>query len=137
MVSERRVGADSWPVKAWALVGVSALVLQSIVWVRYAASGPTSLTRYRTPEASSYGFAKAFELGLLVLVSLTVGLTVRSAVKPRRVTTHAMLLFAFASMLWVDPMLKYLRPGFYFSENLLNVESWVQFIPVNSPRTRI
>ncbi|MGV0790180.1 spirocyclase AveC family protein [Mycolicibacterium sp. XJ1819] len=122
-------GAATWPVKVWAAIGGTALVLQSIIWIRYLASSPHSLTRFRDTDSSAYLSAKAFEIALMVLLVCTVGLTIRGALKRRRMTTSAMLLIAFVTMLWIDPMLNYLRPGFYFSQNLLNVESWVQFIP--------
>lgn len=119
----------NWPVRLWATIGVGALALQTIVWMRFIASGPRSLTYYRDIESSAYVAAKLFEVTLIVLTVGTVGLTIRGVLIARQWTTNAMLLVAFASMLWIDPMLNYLRPGFYFSQNLTNIESWVQFIP--------
>lgn len=124
-----RPARSAWPIRLWSVIGVLVLVIQTIVWIRFAASSPEQLVRYRDPESSAYWWAKGFEIVLVAFVLLTVGLTARSAIRQRTLTPNAMLLIAFASMLWLDPMLNYLRPGFYFSQNLINVESWVQFIP--------
>jgi hypothetical protein len=113
----------------WAAIGVLVLVVQSSVWVRFLIAGPHELVRFREVGSAGWIWAKIFEGSLCVILVVTVGLTVRGALRARRVTTNAMLLIGFASMLWLDPMLNYLRPGFYFSTNLVNVESWVRFIP--------
>jgi hypothetical protein len=113
----------------WSAVGLAALVVQASVWARFLASDPQELTRYREVGSAGWIWAKVFEGSLSVLVVITVGLTVRTALQARRLTTNALLLVGFASMLWLDPMLNYFRPGFYFSTNLVNVESWVRFIP--------
>lgn len=117
------------PVRLWAGVGALAVLVQLWVWVRFLVSGPHQLTRYRDPHSAAHLWAVLFEIALAVVVVLTVGLTARGALRVGRLTTNARLLIAFASIIWLDPLLNYLRPGFYFNANLVNVRSWVEYIP--------
>jgi hypothetical protein len=119
----------TWPVWIWLSLGVVVLLTQTWVWTRFLASGPQELARYRDPASATYLWAKIFEVSLGLMFLATVGLTVRAAVKARRFTTNSKLLIAFASIIWLDPMLNYLRPGFYFTQNFINVESWAGYLP--------
>lgn len=122
-------GRASWPVWVWAAIGTVVLLIQGWVWIRFFASSPQQLTRYRDTGSDTYVWAKIFEVSLAVIFVVTVGLTVRAAVRAGRLTTNAKCLIAFASIIWLDPLLNYFRPGFYFTSNFVNVESWVEFIP--------
>jgi len=122
-------GRATWPVRVWISVGVLVLVTQAWVWARFLASGPHELARYRDAGSATYLWAKIFEASLGLMCLATVGLTVRGALRARRVTTNAKLLIAFAGIIWLDPMLNYLRPGFYFTQDFVNVESWAGYLP--------
>lgn len=122
-------GRAGWPVRVWLSIGVLVLLAQTWVWTRFLASGPRELARYRDPASATYMWAKIFEVSLGLMFLATVGLTIRGALKARRLTTNAKLLIGFASIIWLDPMLNYLRPGFYFTQNFINVESWAAYLP--------
>src|SRR5882724_12050634 len=122
-------GRATWPVWVWLSLGTIVLLTQTWVWTLFLASGPHELARYRDPGSATYLWAKIFEVSLGLMFLSTVGLTVRGALRTRRLTTNAKLLIAFASIIWLDPMLNYLRPGFYFTQNFINVESWAAYLP--------
>ena len=124
-VSVRRSSA----VWIWATLGAVFLLIQAWVWISFAATGPEQLTRFRDSSLPAWKWARVFELaqvGWLVATLAVVGLQV---LRERRLTRNAMLVVAFASIVWLDPLLNYLRPGFYFTSNYTNVESWVSHIP--------
>jgi hypothetical protein len=125
IVSTRQSAA----IKVWATIGAFAVVMQVWVYGRFIASGPEQVTRFRDTSAPSYVWAKIFEVSEVVFLIITVTAVGRVAWRQRRLTREAMFLIGFASVLWLDPLLNYFRPGFYFSSNFINVESWTQYIP--------
>ena len=121
--------ARSSAVWIWAGLGGGFVLLQAYVLIPFLASGPEQLTRFRDSGDAAWKWARLFEvmqLGWLVVTLVMVGREVR---RERRMTRNAMLVVAFASIVWIDPLLNYLRPGFYFTSNYTNVESWVSYIP--------
>ncbi|HVW31565.1 MAG TPA: spirocyclase AveC family protein [Acidimicrobiia bacterium] len=113
----------------WAALGLAFGLIQAVVWLRFAAWRPEQLTRFRDPSVAAAKWARLFELAQLGWLAATVTVVGREVARQRRLTRNAMLLVAFASVVWLDPLLNYLRPGFYFTSNYTNVESWVSFIP--------
>lgn len=113
----------------WAGIGVFAVALQARVWLPFLLSGPEQLTRFRDPSSAAWKWARAFELAQAAWLVGTVVVIGREVRRERRLTRNAMLVVAFASVVWLDPLLNYLRPGFYFTSNYTNVESWVSYIP--------
>jgi hypothetical protein len=122
-------GRRSYAVWVWASLGLAFVLLQAWIWVSFFASGPEQLTRYRDSSLPAWKWAKAFEVIQVGWLVGTVTVVGREVVRQRRMTRNAMLLVAFASVVWIDPLLNYLRPGFYFTSNYINVESWVSHIP--------
>jgi len=127
--SPRRKRLDAILTTVCTVTGIAALLTQLVVWTRFAQSGPHQIVTYRDPGSTTFHWAKAVEIALVVITIATIVVAARAAVRARRFTTNAMLLVGFASALWLDPMLNYFRPGFYFSQNLTNVDSWVRFLP--------
>ena len=113
----------------WAGIGVAFLLLQAWVWTSFAASGPEQLSRYRDSSLPAWKWARLFELSQVGWMVITLTAVGREVVRHRRLTHNAMLVVAFASLVWLDPLLNYLRPGFYFTSNFTNVESWVSHFP--------
>jgi hypothetical protein len=56
-------------------------------------------------------------------------LIVRDMLRKRRITLEAMLAVGIFSIWWQDPLYNYLRPGFFYNSNLINLESWAPHIP--------
>lgn len=121
--------ARSAAVWIWAGLGLFFVLLQGWVWTSFLASGPEQLTRYRDPGSAAWKWARLFEVMQLGWLVVTVTVVSRRAWRQRRFTSEARWLVAFASVVWIDPLLNYLRPGFYFTSNYTNVESWVSHIP--------
>ncbi len=124
--TEMRASAAVW---IWAAIGIVAVLLQLWVWIRFFGSGPEQLTRYRDSSSPVWKWARVFELAQVGWLVVTVTVVARDAIRKRRLTTNAMWLVAFTSIVWIDPMLNYFKPGFYFTSNYTNVESWVGWIP--------
>lgn len=134
VTDERRTVGDveqrrSPAVWIWAGLGLVFLLIQARVWISFATSGPQQLTRYRDSSLAAWKWARIFELAQLGWLIATLTVVGRQVVRERRLTPNAMLVVAFASVVWLDPLLNYLRPGFYFTSNFTNVESWVSHIP--------
>jgi hypothetical protein len=123
---EQRRSSAVW---IWAGLGLAFLLIQAWVWISFAASGPEQLSRYRDSSLAAWKWARVFELAQLGWLVATLTVVGREVVRERRLTRNAMLVVAFASVVWLDPLLNYLRPGFYFTSNYTNVESWVSHIP--------
>jgi hypothetical protein len=113
----------------WAIVGIAALAVQTSVWIPYLASGPETLTQFRDPSSNSYIWARILETVNVIALVGTLAFVIRDVRSNRAWTRNAMWLTAFASMIWLDPLLNYFRPGFYFSSNLVNLESWISYLP--------
>jgi hypothetical protein len=113
----------------WAAVGAGFVLFQGWIWGSFLSSGPEQLTRYRDPSSAAWTWARIFEVAQVGWLVVTLTVVGREVIRERRLTRNAMLVVAFASIVWIDPLLNYLRPGFYFTSNYTNVESWVAHIP--------
>jgi hypothetical protein len=112
---------------AWigaALVGVGAWSIGS--WLL---SGPEAITRFRDPGSAGWWWARIFEGGFFVISMLVAFFVIRQCVRQRRLTTDAMICLGIFSIWWQDPLYNYLRPGFLYNSNLVNLESWITHIP--------
>lgn len=117
------------PVRIWAWIGVAFLAVQAWTWVSYLASGPGSITFFRDTTAPSWKWGLVMQTGQVALLAVTLYAVGRDARRRGEMTFNLLFLGACASLVWLDPMLNYFRPGFYYSSNLVNVESWVPHIP--------
>jgi hypothetical protein len=113
----------------WAVIGGAMVAFQLWIWVTWLASGPESITRFRDSSRASWWWAQIFQWGLLAVTAIAVVAVVRGVRRQRQLTTDAMLMIGIFSIWWQDPLYNYLRPGFFYNSNLINLESWVPHIP--------
>ncbi len=121
--------AASKAVTIWATVGVVFLAIQAWTWIAYLASGPEQITRFRDTSAPSWKWAIVMQASQIVVLIAVVTGVVRHARRRREVTFEAMFLLGCTLLVWLDPMLNFFRPGFFYSSNFVNVESWLGHIP--------
>lgn len=127
-------GPDS-SVQEWELphyfvvVGVAFIVYQSIGWVGWLADGPEQLVKYRDPNTISYVLCRVFEF-LAIVTAITVGYPViRACIRERTLTFDAMFCLACVSLYWQDPLANFFQPLFLWSQNWVNLNDWVGYLP--------
>jgi hypothetical protein len=113
----------------WSATGAAMVVFQAWVWISWLASGPEAITRFRDVHSTAWWWAQVFQWGLLIPTTIMVVLIVRDMRRKRRMTLEAMLAVGIFSIWWQDPLYNFLRPGFFYNSNLINLESWVPHIP--------
>lgn len=113
----------------WASVGAVVLAVQAWTWASYLASGPGQITRFRNTAAPSWTWAIVMQVAQAVFFVVVVLLVGREARRRREATFHLLFVLGCTSLVWLDPMLNFFRPGFYYSSNFVNVESWLGHVP--------
>ena len=132
LAREQRAEAATSTSKAvtiWASVGAVFLAVQAFTWISYLASGPGQITRFRDTAAPSWKWAIFMQASQIVVLAVVVVAVVRHARRRREVTFEALFLLACTALVWLDPMLNFFRPGFFYSSNFVNVESWLGHVP--------
>lgn len=122
-------GARSKVIIVWAGIGLSMVLLQLWIFGSWLASGPEEITRFRTPGSATWWWAQIFQYAFL---AIGVGAAIfygRRCWQQRRITIEAMVLIGTLSIWWQDPLYNYFRPGFFYNSNMINRESWIEFIP--------
>ena len=119
------------PVKAWALVGLAFTVLQLYVYIRW--FGSPQFHHPQTGADPVPGIVKFWawfvQIATVIAIGLAIGWAVRQARRERRLTFDGMLLIAWFSVMWQDPVLNYIRPTFFYNSYLISFGSWVEQIP--------
>jgi hypothetical protein len=126
---ERPPGARSKAIIIWAGIGASMVVLQLWIFGAWLASGPEQITRFRTPGSATWWWAQIAQWGFLLITIGAVIYVGRRCWRERRLTTEAMLMIGTLSIWWQDPLYNYFRPGFFYNSNMINLESWIPYIP--------
>jgi hypothetical protein len=119
------------PVLVWGALGLVFAVLQVSVYVRWIASsdfkatepGPTPL------GPATHFWVVFFQVLSPVLAVVVVGYVIRGCLRARRFTVDAMIVVAWAGLYWLDPVINFLRPQFFYNSYLFNHGSWVDQIP--------
>jgi hypothetical protein len=124
----RRVLAVKW----WAGLGAAVIVAQVAVliawvcskWFHHVSSGPT-----RVPEYMKIGMI-AWQIILPISgITLIYLFVVRPWRRERRLTTYGLLVFAFSTLWFQDPLSAYGGEWFSYNAFQLNMGSWVHEIP--------
>jgi hypothetical protein len=119
------------PVKAWAVVGLLAVILQLYIYIRW--FGSSDFHRPQAGVDPVPGIVKMW--AWLVQISTMIGIVgaiwwvVRQVRRERRLTFDAILLIAWSTVMWQDPLLNYIRPTFFYNSYLISFGSWVEFVP--------
>ena len=119
------------PAKFWAVLGLFFVVLQAYIYIRWF-SGPDFHT---TPTGSDpvptivKVWAWFVQIATIIAIVAAIWYCARQVIRERRLTFDAILLIAWFSMMWQDPILNYIRPTFFYNSYLINFGSWVEGIP--------
>jgi Spirocyclase AveC-like len=126
-VTERKARPVLW----FAAAGAAFVVLQVYVYIAWIATGEA--TRTPTGDSNLSTISNVWVIGFQVLsVTLGVGVVayvVRQSLRERRLSFDAMLVIAWVSLYWQDPLANYARLQLFYNSHLVNYGSWVERIP--------
>ena len=119
------------PVRVWAVVGLFFVLLQAYVYIRW--FGGPDFHRPSTgpdlvPTVVKF-WAWLVQISTMVAIVAAIWWVVRQVRRERRLTFDAILLIAWSSVMWQDPVLNYIRPTFFYNSYLISFGSWVEGIP--------
>ena len=132
-VAEVPVERRSHAVQIWAGIGAAFVALQVYVWGSWLLSGPEHISRFHDHHNANFWFAVFFQALFVVILVPTWILLARQCRRHRRFTLDAMLIVGMLSIWWQDPLYSWFRPGFLYSSNLVNIESWLPHVPLTQP----
>jgi hypothetical protein len=120
------------PIKLWATAGTLILAFEVYILVRWI-TGPyaTRVAPGPTPEPGWMRIGEAaWQLaGVLATVAIVWWFIVRPWRRERRLTTDGLLVCAFATLWFEDPLSSYFGHWFTYNANLVNLGSWVKGVP--------
>ncbi|MEZ5170041.1 MAG: spirocyclase AveC family protein [Acidimicrobiia bacterium] len=124
-------GKKARPVLFWAALGTFFVCLQFYIYTRWIAS--SDFTRTDTgpdplPTATQV-WVVGFQVLSVVLALVFVVWVVRQSLRERRLSFDAMLVIAWMSLYWQDPLLNYFRQQFFYNSGMINFGSWTEQIP--------
>jgi len=118
--------------KAWAALGAFFLAITVYVFAAWIISGDATPTK-PGPDPIP-GYVKAFAwfwqiLGPVLMIGCII-YVVRRSRREGRITFDAMILFAWATAMWLDPATNnFIRPNLLYNSYLINFGSWAPHIP--------
>jgi len=119
------------PVKVWAWIGLFFVLLQLYIYVDWV-SGP-NFARTHTGADPVPGIVKTWawfvQISTVLTMVAAIAWVVRQSLRERRLTFDGMLLIAWLSVMWQDPLLNYIRPTFFYNAYLVSFGSWVESVP--------
>lgn len=119
------------PVKVWAYLGMAFVLLQLYIYTDWI-TGPkfhrthTGADPVPTIVKTWAWIVQLTTVGVMVFAVVWV---VRQSLRERRLTFDGMLLIAWLSVMWQDPILNYIRPTFFYNAYLISFGSWVESVP--------
>lgn len=120
------------PLKMWACIGACCLGMWAFTWTVWFADGkatptPTGLTEVPWWMVASIRF---FEVGgLLSTVLFIYHFLVKPWRRERRITHDGLLLLAFMSLYFQDPLLNYFAPVYTYNAAVTNLGNWGMAFP--------
>ncbi len=72
---------------------------------------------------------EAFQALSVVAAVVIVAIVTRQSLRERRLSFDAMLVIAWVSLYWQDPLINYARTGFFYNSHFFNLGSWTEQIP--------
>lgn len=120
------------PVLIWAAIGAVVLAFETYVLVRWV-SGP-NLARVHPGPTKPPGWMKPVMVtwqiaGLFGAAFCVYWFVVRPWRRERRLTVDGLLVIAFATLWFQDPLSAYFGHWFTYNTNLVNFGSWVSDVP--------
>jgi len=126
-VAERKARPVLW----WAGAGALFLALQAYIYLTWFTSGDATRTDHGPDELSTATkvWVVGFQALSITLAVVIVVYVVRQSLRERRVSFDAMLVIAWVSLYWQDPLLNYVRQQFFYNSYLFNLGSWTERVP--------
>jgi hypothetical protein len=127
------------PIKLWAFLGALILGFEAYVLIRWMAgsyfrhvsAGPTPEPGWMRTAETVWEVA-----GILATVGIVYWFVVRPWRRERSLSTDGLLVCAFATLWFEDPLSSYYGHWFTYNANLVNFGSWVNGVPGwNAPGT--
>ena len=133
------VASDGWAAprkydvtKVFAVLGAVFLVIAVYVFAAWILSGDATPTKPGPDPIPGYvkAFAWIYQAsGIILLVGCLI-YVIRKSRREHQLTFDGMILFAWATAMWLDPATNnYIRPNLLYNSYLINFGSWAPHIP--------
>ena len=119
------------PIVFWAVLGAAFVLLE--LWIYGSWIGTGEATRVGTgadpvPTATKV-WAVFFQASGCALTVAAIVIVVRQSRRERRLSWDAMMVIAWVSLYWQDPLINYTRHIYFYTSAMLNFGSWVERVP--------
>ncbi|MDB5985949.1 MAG: spirocyclase, AveC family [Nevskia sp.] len=119
------------PTLVWAALGAFFIVLQIYVfgsWIAGGGAKPIVPNPADVPDYTRYACLvfQIFGVGACIAGAIYV---IRRSIKEGRLSFDAMLFIGGALAGWADPISNFIRPQFFGSSAMVNLQSWGPYIP--------
>lgn len=127
VIEARRARPALW----WAAIGGLFVALALYIFGSWIASDDFTRTKPGPDKlgTSTKIFLQGFQWLSVVMAVLIVVIVVRQSRRERRLSFDAMLVIAWVSVYWQDPLINYARTGFFYNSHFVNFGSWTEHIP--------
>jgi len=125
---ERRVDVSKW----FAVLGAAFLAITVYVFAAWILSGDATPTKPGPDPIPGYvkAFAWIYQSSGVILLIGCIVYCVRKSRREGQITLDAMIFFAWATAMWLDPATNnYIRPNLLYNSYLINFGSWAPHIP--------
>lgn len=119
------------PVVGWAVIGALCLALEAYVmlsWVLSSDFAPSPRGADPIPALTLF-WVRFFEGLSLVMVPLALLYAWRTSRREGRLSTEAVIILAWTTLFWQDPMINWARPSFFYNAYFVNMGNWTNQIP--------
>jgi hypothetical protein len=124
-------GRKARPVVFWGVVGAGFVVLAVYIFASWILSDDFQRvdTGADALGSTTKVWVQFFQVLSLVAAVAIVIIVVRQCRRERRITFDTMLVIAWVSVYWQDPIINYIRTGFFYNSDFVNFGSWTEHIP--------
>jgi hypothetical protein len=125
---ERRPDLTKW----FAVLGAAFLAVATYVWAAWILSGDATPTHPGPDPIPGYvkAFAWVYQASGVILLIGCIIYCVRKSRREGQLTLDAMIFFAWATAMWLDPATNnFIRPNLLYNSYLINFGSWAPHIP--------
>ncbi|HKY92856.1 MAG TPA: spirocyclase AveC family protein [Nevskiaceae bacterium] len=119
------------PVIGWATIGALCLLLEAyvmIAWILSPDFAPSPRGTDPIPALTLF-WVRFFEGLSLVAVPVALWWAWRSSRREGRLSLDAIIILAWATLFWQDPMINWARPAFFYNAYFVNMGNWTNQIP--------
>jgi hypothetical protein len=118
-------------VLGWAALGAFFVALQVWVYVGWVVSGDARPTHVgaQPPDTIVKVWAWLVQGATMAAFAAVIVYCVRQSRRQGRLSFDTLVVIAWASVVWQDPILNYIKPQFLYNSYLINLGSWVEHVP--------